>query len=870
MRALQLHYTSCRRGRSGSAGFQVRALSPGITPEEQREIERRGVYRPPRDVPQDAVVEGNQRDYPVALRFYTLESGRMALTRSCYSGRDYSGRLGNYFAHTLVFEDGSAPPLWPIDYYEWPRWRSRLEPAEDTEDQPPSLAVVDLGEVEPAESFQLEEISEFLREEPGREQLLARMGRAVLLGLEDARTLVIRDSTINNPYWIASIQKLFPPTHAATLSYSSYQEDPRDCAAVNATAGETGFTFSEAERRYQFYMFDFSTGSHSEVPDAGDYPAIAAHWLARDPAELERFFEFMHFFEHRRIEPQLLSALHLFELFRQRDQHLEGDALAAMIRFATRWTGSEGRVELAAIVSGAVERIGGLRRIEDYEGVIRFLAEGAAGTGQQRHRKVTFTVWMRLLDDQVIGQDQGLGQAQTCERLIESHLPAYVEEWARRLLDAERWSRWRDRLPLLAPEILVFLLRLSWRALDAVGRRPAWEQPEVADLVRALCARPAELDRLASMALEAVPAEAEALAAVSRLAASGSGADQDPQPNRIIVGRVLGRILARVPPPVASTARQLLDDVEGRELLFGEWLEILDTAEDPQVAFGHYQQTVVGAVPGYRQHFESRIALALLDKLPSADAEALAVAWLGAPQASQLADDLAHRCLQLANRAVALDAGDHDSERIARLVAETAAQRKFELSPDRSALRLAMGRVDAAKTMDDLELKAIEKALEGIDGTDYRDFLAIFLLPALELTGAENSHKKVLQALVRKEHPAVFEKAYRDYFRVPRKSRWSHSLYGALRLWLWFEPVKAADRPLARFQRGALRELGRVLSRLPTKRYEGLQRKIQPRKDLVKKRWESLKKAVENRRRGPLAKLKGFLFRRSRKERGGG
>jgi len=34
--AEQLHYTSCRRGRSGGAGFQVRAASPGITPDEAR------------------------------------------------------------------------------------------------------------------------------------------------------------------------------------------------------------------------------------------------------------------------------------------------------------------------------------------------------------------------------------------------------------------------------------------------------------------------------------------------------------------------------------------------------------------------------------------------------------------------------------------------------------------------------------------------------------------------------------------------------------------------------------------------------------------------------------------------------------------
>ena len=42
MMALQLHYTSCQAGLLGSPGFQTRAISDGIVPEERVRIERMG------------------------------------------------------------------------------------------------------------------------------------------------------------------------------------------------------------------------------------------------------------------------------------------------------------------------------------------------------------------------------------------------------------------------------------------------------------------------------------------------------------------------------------------------------------------------------------------------------------------------------------------------------------------------------------------------------------------------------------------------------------------------------------------------------------------------------------------------------------
>ena len=123
MKALQVFYTSCRRGSAPGPGFQIRAFTLGIQAEELREIERRGVYRPPRGAALMPSDEEIARDFPRALRYYPLNSGRWALTLASYTGRDYSGRWGNFFNEEafgrptdLPWKLFISPPNRPLQY----------------------------------------------------------------------------------------------------------------------------------------------------------------------------------------------------------------------------------------------------------------------------------------------------------------------------------------------------------------------------------------------------------------------------------------------------------------------------------------------------------------------------------------------------------------------------------------------------------------------------------------------------------------------------------------------------------------------------------------------------------------------------------
>lgn len=862
MKALQLHYTSCRHGSSGSAGFQVRSATPGITPDEQREIERRCLYRPPRDAAPEPSQEEIERDFPRALRYYSLQSGRRALTRSSYTGRDYSGRWGNFFAHTLVLEEGVQPQRWPIDYYEWPHWKEGLAPGEDGDTAPPPLAGVDLASVAPAESFQLAELAEFLNEVPERRELLPRMGRALLLGRGDSRALVVRDTPVNNLFWIASLQKLFPPRHAANLSFSTYQEDPRDSAALNATSGQTGFTFSDTERRYQFYMFDLTTGVHSEVPAASaDYPAMTARWLADNPNVLERFFAFMEWFRHDEVEEELLAALHLFELSRGQFFSLAGEQVSAMLRFATRWSTGVGKVELLEAVARGVDG-GATERPADFVEVIRFLGDGARASSEPRHRALAFGAWLRLLDDAVVGRGQGLEEARHSGRELAQAFSPHAAELAGLLLAAERWSRWQPRLLSLPAEITTYLLQLTWRSLEEVGRLPPWEQAEVQTLMHAVLGRPGDTDRLVQVILAALPLTDEGLAAMSRVAAAAMQ-DAEPRSARLAVGRALGRVLAGAPPEVAAATRRHLDDEEGWDLLFGEWLELCGAAADLGATFKSYQQTVLAALPGYSGHRRSWVSSSILEHLSEKQALALVREWLQAGEVASFPPQLAQRCLDLANRHIGLDPDSAEDEELASLVAKEAARRQLVLRPDRPLLRRLLSRASEPALLTTSEIAALAPALDGIDARSYKAFLADFLEAALAQAGHRGEHSRLLEAIYRPEHTPAFHEAYRQFFRRTPKGRWPSSLQAALMFWIGFDASEPEVAALTALEAGACDELARALRRLPERRYQEIRGRMRRLGPAESERWQRIQEAVATADRGVFARLKGLVSRRN-------
>src|SRR5579859_1185227 len=120
MEILQYYYTSFINKETGSAGFQVKAMSRDIRPETQAMIARLMAYRIP-----PALDERKINTHPIALRYYYLDAEECLLMCSQSNGNDPNGRPGNFFAHVLVADPTLFTSVPPIFYWNSDFWLTK-------------------------------------------------------------------------------------------------------------------------------------------------------------------------------------------------------------------------------------------------------------------------------------------------------------------------------------------------------------------------------------------------------------------------------------------------------------------------------------------------------------------------------------------------------------------------------------------------------------------------------------------------------------------------------------------------------------------------------------------------------------------------
>ncbi|GAA3080589.1 hypothetical protein GCM10017562_57180 [Streptomyces roseofulvus] len=125
MSLLQMHYTSAPPGPDGS-GFRFTAVSPGVPHSVLREAEQLVGYEPPRDAPARPS-EAELAAFPEMFGFARLSDGSGLLSRTVYTGADYSGRWGNFHAHAVLVPAGEPLPgdLPPIALWGAAEWTDR-------------------------------------------------------------------------------------------------------------------------------------------------------------------------------------------------------------------------------------------------------------------------------------------------------------------------------------------------------------------------------------------------------------------------------------------------------------------------------------------------------------------------------------------------------------------------------------------------------------------------------------------------------------------------------------------------------------------------------------------------------------------------
>lgn len=245
----QVYYTSCRTGLRGSPGFQVHAATPGIAAAVLQQVERLCVYVPPVSAP-SRPGPSELEQFPLALIHQQLPDGTTVVGQARYVGADYSGRFGNYFAHSLVTTTPEVDlgDLLPIQLWRSPLWRTtECETTELPPADPPTRS----------SALALPQLASFLNERD-RVKHLAAFVTAVEQALSTRRRVVIVDSSDAVASWIAVACFVLPRALALRLTFNTYVKSPYQTdALVVGTTADSDFGFAPHEIRHTVFLFDF-------------------------------------------------------------------------------------------------------------------------------------------------------------------------------------------------------------------------------------------------------------------------------------------------------------------------------------------------------------------------------------------------------------------------------------------------------------------------------------------------------------------------------------------------------------------------------------------------------------------------------------
>ena len=219
MTLAQLHYTSAPPGPDGS-GFRFTAVSAGVPQGLLREAEQLIGYEPPRDFP--ARPEAEQlKSFPKAFSFSELSDGGRLLSRSVYTGADYSGRWGNFHAHALHLPPGTRLPdgALPITAWESPRW------ADTT---PPDGRPVPIDRFEPSGLLRRDSLIAFAVSRSDRLAAFFADLRALTQDPDTAAQLVlVEHDSADVAQWIALACAVLPREQAHRLTFTTYTRRPQ-------------------------------------------------------------------------------------------------------------------------------------------------------------------------------------------------------------------------------------------------------------------------------------------------------------------------------------------------------------------------------------------------------------------------------------------------------------------------------------------------------------------------------------------------------------------------------------------------------------------------------------------------------------------
>ncbi|WP_405731284.1 GTPase-associated protein 1-related protein [Streptomyces sp. NBC_01537] len=276
----QLHYTSAPPGPDGS-GFRFTAVDPAVDPVLLRQAEPLLGYEPPRDAPSRPTAD-ELTGFPVAFGFARLPDGTRMLSRTVYTGADYSGRYGNFHAHALLLPPGGTlpPRMFPVEAWESPDWQT-VTPAGSA---PPPLDSLRRGD-----RINRPALLSFARNRAERlAPFLSDVRRLFTAGTAPAPSLVMVESGAEEvALWVTVACTALPPRYADELTFTTYTRRPylADQQIVGVLP-DAEFGYASSGLNHQYRLHHCLGGESSPPQEADPWAAVAARILLAGRPEL--------------------------------------------------------------------------------------------------------------------------------------------------------------------------------------------------------------------------------------------------------------------------------------------------------------------------------------------------------------------------------------------------------------------------------------------------------------------------------------------------------------------------------------------------------------------------------------------------------
>lgn len=609
MKILQLVYTSCRKGISSGAGFQTFSMSDGITEDERKEIERYGLYVPPAELPTQPDEAEIESLFPVSFTFFRLKSSRYGVCRSKYIGRDYSGRYGNYFCHALILEKGRWP-FYPVELYGSPVWRHCLSEEEENTDKTPSplpiLRDVPLGDV-----IGFDPVSDFLQEED-RIDSLKNILNALLGYPKTSRRLILCDHQENIPYWIAACQMAFPLKLSHELTFTTYTHDPDGVNYLVSSTPRSGsrFSFSETQRNFQYYIFDFIQSQGSRVEGDNKYIQVVEVGYTLSKDSLIAFQNFIEQFDYSQVNHEIDAAYYLYTIVMSGVKDMSYEKVISAIEFANAYATPEVLDQLFKRIEHVLDAISSVVDIKVAEVIAGFLFKIADITKNSLHLDKAYNFLFNSIDHLVFdGDGSNIQQVFKYHDSVSQSRRDCYEDFVRRSMEPERLGFLATSLsdePL--PQHAEFYLSLTigdlikcaytWRRATAVKEFERFLQTCVKSLLNS--------GRNPGFVLVASASGSPDFFArlVTYLFNQIKGSDKDTVCKYI---KSYNSVINSKTSDWALSVRDLISGQEnGNSFLYAEFYLLLKEAKAKKEFFWHHHKSVFLKIPVFHEKFFSK------------------------------------------------------------------------------------------------------------------------------------------------------------------------------------------------------------------------------------------------------------------------